>query len=375
MLNRLRRRGQDESGVVLVLVAIMMVAILGMAALAIDVGSFYQAQRQAQAAADAGALAASQDLPGSAASALTDGTTYATTNYPGATATVSTPYNGSSSQVKVTVNATTPSFFGRIFGITKANVSASAVAGETASGSPAAIFAYDDTCGSSNGLLLGTNGGLTVPGGVHSNGSITASNTGATYGPSTYGGPNGCSFNPNSGACVNSYNGACSPTSSATLQPYPDDYRNTFTNNPSTCTFSGGDLNLQNDNNKVLTNGTYCYSTIEFNSSGMSCTCTFWASSSFQFNQTANNFAPDFGNLTFYYTGSGSLNINSNGNAWLLNGGTIFAPYASVTINAPSNTNVSGFVEAEDVTINGNGPTTWTGTGPSSGTGGSSLLQ
>jgi Flp pilus assembly protein TadG len=375
MLRRFKRRGADESGVVLVLVAMFMTAMLGMAALAIDIGSFYQAQRQAQSAADAGALAASQNLPSSTTLAKSNGTTYATTNYPGATATVSTPYNGNSTQVKVTVNATTPSFFGRIFGLTSQNVTASAVASETASGPPAAVFANDSACGPSNGLLLEIGTSVNIPGGVQSNGSINASGSGGTYGPSTYGGTNSCQFYDSSGPTANTYGGANSPTFSSTPNPYPVDYRNTFYSNPSSCTFSGGDLNLQNDNNQTLSNGTYCYSSIEFNSSGMTCTCTFWASSSFQFNNTGNNFTPYFGNLLFYYTGTSSLNVNSNGNQWLLNGGTLFAPNASVTINAPSNTTVSGFLEAEDVTINGSGPLTWNGSGPASGTSGASLLQ
>ena len=92
MLERSRRRGADESGVVIVLVAVLMVVILGVAALAIDIGSIYKAQRQAQSAADTGALAASQDLPSSTVAATTDGGNYATTNYPGATASVTTPY-------------------------------------------------------------------------------------------------------------------------------------------------------------------------------------------------------------------------------------------------------------------------------------------
>ncbi len=128
---------------VLVIVAGMMVAVLGMAALAIDIGSFYKAQRQAQSAADAGALAASQDLPGSTSSATTDGNTYALKNYPGATATVTPNYNNVPGEVQVSVTADTPSFFGRIFGITKATVSASAVAGGNGSDAPAAIFGYD----------------------------------------------------------------------------------------------------------------------------------------------------------------------------------------------------------------------------------------
>jgi Flp pilus assembly protein TadG len=378
-LGRLRGRASQESGVVLVLVAIMMIVFLGMAAMAVDLGSFYHAQKQAQSAADAGALAAADDLAAGASAASTVGSQYATANDPDGTPTVSTPYNGSPTQVKVTVNVSAPAFFGKVLGIQKANVSASAVAGAQATGAPAAVFAGDSSCGSSVGLLLGTNGGLTIPGGVHSNGSITASNSGGVYGPSTYGGPSGCSFNPNSGTtqngtCVNSYNSACAPTVDSKAEPYPVDYRNTFFTNPASCTFSGTDKNFQNDDGATLANGTYCFQTIEFNSGNLKCTCTFWASQSFTFNDTNQNFTPDFGNLTFYYSGTGSLNINSNGNSWLLNGGTIFAPYASVTINTPG-TGVSGFVEAYDVTLNGNGPTVWTGTGPSSGTGSSALLQ
>jgi len=42
MLHTLRRRGAREDGVVMVMVAIMMVVFIGMGALAIDLGSFYQ---------------------------------------------------------------------------------------------------------------------------------------------------------------------------------------------------------------------------------------------------------------------------------------------------------------------------------------------
>ena len=62
-LERIRRRGSEESGVVLVLMAFLMTTFLALGALAIDLGSLDQSQSQAQAAADAGALAAAQDLP------------------------------------------------------------------------------------------------------------------------------------------------------------------------------------------------------------------------------------------------------------------------------------------------------------------------
>jgi Flp pilus assembly protein TadG len=361
MLNRLRRRGQDESGVVLVVVAIMMVAILGMAALAIDVGSFYQAQRQAQAAADAGALAASQDLPGSGASALTDGTTYATTNYPGATATVSTPYNGSSSQVKVTVNATTPSFFGRIFGITKANVSASAVAGANGSSAPAAIFAHDSTCGGTGVALNGNS--ENIGGAIVSNGSLSQSaNPSSTFGPATYGGPSGCSY-------VNNGSGtfASGPTPTTTLAPYPIDFRN----NPPACTFSGSSFTWSKTNS-TLPSGVYCATgTITLSGNNMSGTDVTFIGASIVLSGNNSSFsAPSSTNLLFWQTGSSVFDITSN---HVTTGGTIFAPSAPIVFDG--NNSGSGFIEGEDVTINGNSFQI-TGTGPVfGGGGGDALLQ
>jgi Flp pilus assembly protein TadG len=124
--SRLAQRGKQESGVILVLTAILMVVFLGMAALAIDVGSFYQAQRQAQAAADAGALAALNDLPTSPTLAGADATTYAQQTFPGSSVVPTSPATtgGSATTIKVVVTKSTPSFFGNIFGITSVKVSA-----------------------------------------------------------------------------------------------------------------------------------------------------------------------------------------------------------------------------------------------------------
>lgn len=59
------RRG--ERGAILVIAALVMVALFGMAALAIDIANARQQQRQAQGSSDAAALAAAQDLPDPAA--------------------------------------------------------------------------------------------------------------------------------------------------------------------------------------------------------------------------------------------------------------------------------------------------------------------
>lgn len=184
---------------VLVLVAVCMVAFLGMAALAIDIGSFYHAQRQAQAAADAGALAAADDLSTNPSGVTVDAQSLAQTNFPSAsTATVSEP---TSTSVKVTVSASTPSFFGRFLGITQANVSASAVATAKATTSSCvnpgsscyAVFAMDRACGSSSTPFTG-GGGITITGGLHSNGSVNFGGGRSSFGQVTYG--TGCTLSP-----------------------------------------------------------------------------------------------------------------------------------------------------------------------------------
>ena len=62
-MNALLARIRCESGQAMVFVAFGLIALVGMAALVIDGGSWYRAQRQLQTAADAAALAGAQELP------------------------------------------------------------------------------------------------------------------------------------------------------------------------------------------------------------------------------------------------------------------------------------------------------------------------
>jgi Flp pilus assembly protein TadG len=208
MLRRLERRAADQSGVVLALVAIMMVSFLGMVALAIDLGSYWQAQRQAQAAADAGALAGAQDLAAVPGSAGADATTYAQTNVPGATVNADTA--STTNVITVKVSSPTPVFFGRFLNLFSQNVSARAVAGRTAgtscsspvAGSSAcdAIFAKDSTC-TDTGISI-TGGGVDLTGGIQSNGSASTvgmGNNGVLSGPLLVGNTSGCAWNGNTG--------------------------------------------------------------------------------------------------------------------------------------------------------------------------------
>jgi len=61
-LDRISRARRDERGSVLILVTLIMVMLLGVAALVVDLGNATQQDRQAQVAADSGALAAVQKV-------------------------------------------------------------------------------------------------------------------------------------------------------------------------------------------------------------------------------------------------------------------------------------------------------------------------
>jgi Flp pilus assembly protein TadG len=174
----------------MIITAVAMVAMIGMAAFVVDIGSWDQVERQAQTAADAAALAGAHDLPGSQATATTDAKAYVTRNLPGAgTPSVTFP---TSTEIKVVVSITTPSFFGKIFGVNSANVGATSVASEspgvsgctTAGANCYAIFAMDQSC-TGNPVTLG--GGTTVTGAIWSNGSLNIGTGHSTLGATSYG--------------------------------------------------------------------------------------------------------------------------------------------------------------------------------------------
>src|SRR5579859_3646563 len=119
---------RSQRGQVMVLAAIGMVGICGIAGFAIDVSSWYQAQRKVQSVADASALAAVKNLPGGQSQASSHANSYASKNS-GTLSSISysTKYM-SGDTVTVTASATAPSYFLKVLGISSANVSASSTA-------------------------------------------------------------------------------------------------------------------------------------------------------------------------------------------------------------------------------------------------------
>jgi Putative Flp pilus-assembly TadE/G-like len=73
----------DEGGQVAIVVSLMLVVLLGFAALVVDVGLNWAARTQAQLAADAAALAGARTLPSDPAAAVDDVRRYLNANVPG----------------------------------------------------------------------------------------------------------------------------------------------------------------------------------------------------------------------------------------------------------------------------------------------------
>jgi hypothetical protein len=430
MFERIRSRSQDDRGAVLVIVAVSMVAFMALAALAIDLGSYYQAQRKVQAAADAGALAAAADLSSSPGSVTTDGTNYAQTNYPGSTVAVST----SGTQVTVSVHATTPTFFGKFLGLESENVGAKAVAGEVTTSTPCspgincyAIFAMDQSCSGTGVTFNG--GGYDIKGGVHSNGSINTGGGGSSYGPTTYG--TGCTKTTGGGDTFTS-----GPTAEAPVTTWPINYATDFpacggsgeaacgpSGTPSYCSASAASFTFTNssppssgyiycaygtgtESNPTTWNGTIAFTGGSIGSSGSPVVATYVAGN--VYTNSGSEFLEACGYGTTGYVASTcqgtstqtppnpvtsnypviyavdtdtqaaaagdtyAVNLGGGGNSWQ---GDIFAPNGTVDIAAGSQT--TGFIEGNDVYflsggITGDGPSA-NGTGSS--TSSESLLQ
>jgi Putative Flp pilus-assembly TadE/G-like len=121
---------KDNRGQTAVLSVFFLAGLLGMAALVLDVGSWFRASRQTQAAADASALAGAQALPTDPASAQSAALTWAAKNgggVAGSDITISSDLT-TNDTIQVKVKRTSPSFFSKLFGIGSADVGSKAVA-------------------------------------------------------------------------------------------------------------------------------------------------------------------------------------------------------------------------------------------------------
>ena len=114
----------------MVLTALGLVGICGMAGFSIDVGSWYQAQRKQQAIADAAATAGVAWLPSSPSQATADAQAYADKNG-GSAADTTVAYSSKylpNDTMTVTTHTTAPAYFLKALGFDSTPVTATAVA-------------------------------------------------------------------------------------------------------------------------------------------------------------------------------------------------------------------------------------------------------
>jgi len=119
---------RSDRGQAMVLTLLTLTALLGIAALVLDVGSWFQAQRATQAAADAAALAGAQAVPDEPGTATSLAGLYVTKNGGGAHTVTFSSKNVANDTVRVEVDREAPGFFAKVFGIKTVQVGASATA-------------------------------------------------------------------------------------------------------------------------------------------------------------------------------------------------------------------------------------------------------
>lgn len=227
LTSRLRRRMSDERGASAVIVALLMVPMLGFAAIAVDVGHLYAQRARLQVAADAAALAVAQDCArGNCGDMQATASSLVDANLPGSDA---APPVLSSSPLSVTVTGDKPTqdWFAPVLGIDSTKVSASATVAWGAPGAGTAVLPLTFSWCEWNAQ---TGGGLPSGDTVRTIQFTKTSNTGCT-GPSNLVVPGGFAY-------VTTDAGTCQ-ASSAISQDMTSDPGNTPPSSCSNADFAG----------------------------------------------------------------------------------------------------------------------------------------
>jgi Flp pilus assembly protein TadG len=332
---------------VIVVVALLIPVLLGLAAFAVDLGYWYWQQRELQGAADSAALAGARDLPSDPNSAYTDARTYAARNVSGATVTPVTGYGGDPSTVQVTVSKLGPLFFASVLGIGSPTITATAVAKNFQTTSDGSFFYAGSTA--CDAITITDGGDDFTKGQIWSNGGVNVSGATDTAGKIFVGNPS-CPF-----PSQLTPPGATNVTARTTWpQPLPS--------TPASCSTSP--INI--DANWLSANPPGVYCTTGSVSVGVGNTTISgyeFVSESSQANAISVTQGGDtfigYGNpSTIFYATQGGITVN---NPTTMNG-AMFAPYGPVVFNGGSE-GETGFMEADTITLN-NGSNSFTGTGP-----------
>lgn len=366
MRSRVRAFLRSERGQTMAIYAIAMVALLGTAAMVLDLGMFLGERRQLQNAADGAALAAARHLPASPILAETAADDYLTRNGfdpsdVDVQVVLTSAFSGDIGQFEVIVQSSNlPFFFGRALGYMFKNVEARAVAQViTSFGDEYAIFALNSDCSEAGVTVSGTDGGFV--GIVHSNGNLTVSGGNHTFTPAvTF----GCDFTENGGG--HTYG-------RGQVQVGDRDLPASYTYSHFTCdfTFTQPNVNLksqavwQDPQKTVFIDGTYCFEgNVTLVGNDLSGTVSFIAQGRVSISGSDADFTANdpSGVLIFsaYSGNQAAVDISGSGGAWT---GDIVAPAGHVDISGQSNQALLGSVLADTVSLAGNGLTITTNAG------------
>jgi hypothetical protein len=372
------RKRDGERGAVAIVFAAVIVGLFAMAAMAVDSGFQYQAQRSLQAAADSAVLAGLPAMSTANAIAMAgpSGSGYPTANI-GASV--------SGNNLTVTISAVQPRFFGSAFGIPAKTLHVTSV-GQRITPLPA-VFALASSCSAVGVRFDG--GQVTVTGAMKSAGSISlfTGPVAVTNGPISYG-PS-CPAPSNHGEAF--AGGAPAPAAAG-----PDPLGYTLANFPvANCSFgtnyNPGNVNVTslpgvfqsgNAGGGVLNTGVIC-SGGDINLSGSSLSGTITMVAVGNINTSGTNFtltaAPNGKGLVAFSLSnagdggsSGCISpsaIALGSSSWTVNGG-LYAPNGCIDIGG-SGITINGSLIGLDV--NPHGSVTINST--SGGAGGSYLYQ
>jgi hypothetical protein len=351
---------QPDRGTITVLATFLLVALFGLTALAVDVGFLYTRSRMIRAVADSAVAAGMGDIVNNnTAAATTDVNNFATA-YTGIYTITPTP---SASQLSVTVSATYPLYFGRIFGLNSKLLSFTAI-GKSTPRTPA-LLALGACGGPGIGLQINGGSNLTISGNVESNGPL-AYQTGPTLTTTSGFAESPCAGSPTSNGPWNTISGGMGPGG-----PFPDPFATDPASFPP-CNF--GNLVTQQDPppgnwgpGGVLAPGVYCSGGSLNASSPDPCMCMVATGVSFIAlgaitlgDNNASSITPAPGmpdNIVAYsaYTGAGPA-VNVGFNDFTV-AGSIYAPGGLINVGNNGILTVTGSLIGASVQLGSNG--TW----------------
>ena len=334
---------RDESGTVIILIALALTVLLAVLALVVDLGYAYMRNQRLQHIADAMALAAAQDLPDTTVS-ITVAYQYANQNGENP-ATFTITFSDNNQIVNVRANKQISLIFAKVLGFDHLNLKPSASASRLSIGK---AFDYVLFSGSTKDTLTLNGSGMTVQGSSHTNQNFVANGSKMTITGSCEAVAgitvNGSQMNIPNRAPNSPY--VDMPDFSDTIKSQAQQAGNLYNGDK---IYNGSQIQV---NNPIYVNGNVTVNGSHFVGQG----CIL-ATGNITFNGSNLNQSSE--DAVCFYSKNGSITING---AKAEIDGILYAPNGSITFNG-SNQTVNGRVIGYTVILNGSGSGIFGGTG------------